>query len=424
MSATGAPARRGPSALRHRGFRQLSVAWVFTNVADSALYLMVAVWVKELTGSDGAAAAVFAALGLPAFVAPFIGQLVDRVSRKRLLAVANALMAPVVLSLVLVTGPGDLWLVYVVTFAYGAMGYVTAAAQSGLIRDLLDDDDLPGGNALLSTVDQAFRLLSPLLGTGLYVLAGPRAVVVLTTVCFAVTAVLLTRLTVTESPGEPASGAYRSQLAGGFRHLTRMAPLGVLTIALAIGVGATGLTNVAVFPVMEQGLGVDPAMLGVLVSLQGIGAVGGGLTSARLIRRWGEPRLITVGLLTMAMGMTPLAFAGTIGGGADLGVVMLGLVTVGAGAPWMIVAFVTLRQRLTPPRLQGRVAAASNVALNLPQTLLTMAGAAAIGVVDYRLFILTTIVLLLLATVVAGRVGRGDTVGPLTAARHDVGEEA
>src|SRR5690554_627537 len=134
LTAAAPAHRRGPAALQTRGFRQLAVAWLFTNLADSALYLMVAVWVKELTGSDGAAALVFVALGLPTLVAPFIGQLADRVSRKWLLAVANGLMVPVLLSLLLVRGAGDLWLIYAVTVVYGAMAYLTASAHSGLAR--------------------------------------------------------------------------------------------------------------------------------------------------------------------------------------------------------------------------------------------------------------------------------------------------
>src|SRR5690606_32778623 len=66
--------RRRPAAWVHPGFRRLALAWVFTNLADSALYLMVAVWVKELTGSDSAAAVVFVMLGVPAVAAPFLGQ--------------------------------------------------------------------------------------------------------------------------------------------------------------------------------------------------------------------------------------------------------------------------------------------------------------------------------------------------------------
>ncbi|WP_324653384.1 MFS transporter [Georgenia sp. H159] len=413
LRVAAAPRHRGPAALRTRGFRQLAGAWVFTNIADSALYLMVAVWVKELTGSNGAAAFVFAALGLPTLLAPFIGQLADRVSRARLLAVGNGVMVPVVASLALVGDARDIWLIYVVTFVYGAMGHLTASAQSGLVRDLLDDDELAGGNGLLTTTDQAFRLVSPLVGTALYVSAGPRAVVVVTAVCFAVTAALLTRLEVTETPPEaPADGAsFWTELAGGLHHLRHTAPLGALTIALAIAMGASGLTNVAVFPMMEQGLGLDPALLGVLVSVQGVGAVLGGLTAARLIGRTGEPLAVAVGLGVMGLGMTPFVLIGSLAlpPAAGLAIAVTGLALVGLGVPWAIVAFVTVRQRETPPRLQGRVAAATNVALNLPQTLATLAGATVIGLLDYRVLVAATIGCTLVAAALCLRTGRRPT---------------
>ncbi|MCM3660514.1 MFS transporter [Georgenia satyanarayanai] len=401
--------RRGPAALDRRGFRQLTVAWVFTNAADSALWLMLAVWVKDLTGSDGAAAAVFVALGLPTLLAPFIGHLADRVSRRSLLAAGNAVMVPAVLALVLVRDADDVWLVYAVTFVYGAMGYVTASAQSGLVRDLLDDDELPGGNGLLSTVDQAFRLVSPLLGTALYVAAGPLAVIALTGACFATTAALLTRVEVLETPPEPSTGArFWSELSLGLRHLLTTAPLGALTVALAVATGATGLVNVAVFPLMEQGLGVDPALLGVFVSLQGVGAVVGGLTAARVLGRLGEPLAVALGLGTMAVGMLPLLLVGVLDAPAavTLPLAATGLAVLGLGVPWAIVAFITLRQRLTPARLQGRVSAATNIALNLPQTLVTLAAAAVVGVLDYRVLVAVTIAGVLAAGALALRAGR------------------
>ncbi len=376
---------RRPGAWKSRGFRQLTRAWFFTNVADAALFLMVAVWVKELTGSDGAAALVFGMVGLPALIAPFIGHLTDRVSRRRLLVVSNLAMAPVVLSLLLVASESQLWLVYAVVFVYGCSGYVTAGAQSGLIRDLLPDEFLASGNGVLSTIDRSLRLVSPLLGTALYLAAGVGPVIVLTAVCFAVTAFLLARLEVGETPPEDvAHGNYVTEVIAGFRHLAHTPVLGVTTLAMAAGFGIIGFVNVAVFPVMDEGLGVEPAMLGALVSVQGLGAVAGGATAARVIARLGERRTVAIGMLLLALGLIPLV-------GTSLAAVLGGLVLIGYGAPLVLVAYTTLRQRLTPARLQGRAATASYVAIDLPQTLTTLGAAAIIASVDYRLLIAVSI---------------------------------
>ncbi len=94
----------------------------FTNFADSVLAIILAVWVKDLTGSNGAAGLVFAALGLPALASPFLGQLADRVSRRRMLVATYLVGAVVLLALLLVRGPGQVWLVLLVTVVYSGSG--------------------------------------------------------------------------------------------------------------------------------------------------------------------------------------------------------------------------------------------------------------------------------------------------------------
>lgn len=264
---------------------------------------MLAVWIKDLTGSDSAAALVFAMLGLPALLAPFLGQVADRVSRRRLLVLANLVVAGAVLTLLAVdSAEGMVW-IYAVVLVYAAVAYLTSAAQTGLVRDLLPDEHLASGNGLLSSIDQSLRLISPLIGTALYAVYGAHAVVLLTAGAFVVAAVLLATVQVTESPPETVEerGAYWAELTAGFRHLAATPVLGRLTLVVAIAFGATGLVNVAVLPVIEQGLGLPTEALGPLVSLQGIGAVVAGLTAARVIARWGEVRVSMAGAAVLGV---------------------------------------------------------------------------------------------------------------------------
>lgn len=386
--------RRRPAAWAHQPFRRLSVAWIAANLGDSALYLMAAVWAKDLTGSNSAAGIVFAVLGLSTLLAPIMGHLVDHASRRTLLIVGNLIGAGLVCLLFLLDAD-RLWLLYLVIFGYGALGTLTAAAQSALLRDMLPDAELASGNGVLSTINQALRLVSPLLGTVLYVSFGPYAVVALTALCFVATAVLLLGVRQRESQPEPgdSEGYLRSALAG-FSHIARTAPLGRTTILIGVAFGATGLVNLVIFAVLQNGLHLPAASLGVLASVQGVGAVAGGMTAALVISRWGEPRVFAIGLTLLALGCATMLTTSVIAVGA-------GQAGVGFGVTWIVVAFVTLRQRLTTPRMQGRTAAATMLALNVPQAAVTFVGAALVAVVDYHWLVAATAVAIAVAAIAA-----------------------
>lgn len=393
-----APVKEKESVWQAHGFRRLASAWVFTNLADSALFLMAAVWVKEITGSDVAGAFVFVALGLPAVFAPFLGMLADRLPRKRLLVASNLVLVPVILTLLLVGSPESIWIVYTAIFLYSACGYLTGATQSGIIREMLRDDQLAEGNGILSTVDNALRLVSPLIGTGLYVWVGPHAVVLLTAACFAIAALILTALPVGESAPAYSTArkglrGYFRELSAGFEQLYRVYPLRLLTIAIAIAFGATGVLNIAVFAVLD-GIDVDPAVLGLLMPIQGLGAVVGGLLSARIIGRLDEVRAAGLGMIFVAVGTVPLL-------GGSVWLAGAGMALLGFGIPVVVVAFVTLRQRETPDQLQGRTAVASNVMINVPQTAVSIVGAGLLALVDYRILIGVTIVAVLAGCAIA-----------------------
>ncbi|MQA33568.1 MFS transporter [Modestobacter roseus] len=375
-------------AFREPRFRRLFVGWSLGNFGDSALYLTLGIWAKELTGSNAAAGLVFLAILLPTVAAPAIGHLADRVRRRPLLITVDLAAGLGVLSLLTVRGPDQLWLLYAVAFGYGLVATVHTAAQSGLVRDLLPDELLPSANGALSTVDQGLRLVSPLVGAGLYAAFGGGAVAVLTASTFAVAAVLLGTVRIIESdPAAVAREPFRREFTAGFRHLAGDPVLRQIVLALAAGMSVLGLLDTVVFAVIDEGLGRPAAFFGVLTSVQGGGSVVGGLTAAWLLRRVGEVRAVGVSLAAFAVALTPMAFGSTA-------LVLAGAALAGASIPWFVVAYVTARQKRTPRHLQGRVAGAGIVAMNGAQTVSSGLGAVLIGLVDHRLLIAVAVAVL------------------------------
>jgi MFS family permease len=367
------------SAMRDPRVRRLLVGQALSSFGDSALYLSLAIWVKELTGSNGAAATVFFALGATALLAPFGGYLVDRVRhRRRLLIATDAVTATAVLALVFVHSRADLWIVYAVIVAYGLSATVIGPATSALLKDLVDDTDLGGANAVRQVLGQGLRLVSPLVGAGLYAWIGGGALAVFDALTFAASIVAVAGLRIVESPplGHAERPPLRIELVLGFRHIFRSPLLRRLAVTAGVAMLGLGLFESIDFAVVAA-LGHRPSYFGVLMSIQGAGSIAGGLVVTRAMRRIGEGAVVGLAMGGFAIASVGLMFASEA-------VVVPSVLVIGAAVSWYAVGFGTAMQRYTPPRLQGRVSTATFALTNIPQTVSIACGAALIGSIDYR----------------------------------------
>ena len=407
-----------------RVFRRLLGGWTLSNLADSALFLSLAVWAKDLSGSSSAAGLVFFALALPSLGAPVLGLLVDRMRRKTVLVTAHLCAGVAAGSLVLAREESDLWLLYLVTVLYGTLGVLNGSAQSGLLRDLLPDHALADANGLLSTIDQGLRVVTPALGAGLYVLWGGPALGLGIGLILVVSGLILATVRVTETPPERASEPFWSETLAGFRHLAAVPVLARIVLVTAVAFGVVGLFDTVLFELVEHGLDREPAFFGVLMSLQGAGSIAGGLTAARMLRWLGPARTVGVALGTIGSAAGSMVLDVLPLGIPLLPVTIVAITAAGAAIPWMVVALITTRQRLTPPGLQGRASAATNLAMTLPQLGSIAAGAALVAVLDYRLLLLVAAAVLLgcAGVLLSGRTPAGGTDGsdPAAAVEPDV----
>jgi MFS family permease len=202
---------------------------------------------------------------------------------------------------------------------------------------------------------------------------------------------------VVETPPAGEREPFWPEVTAGIRHIRDVPVLSRVTTALAVAFLVTGFANTAVFAIVDQGLHRSSEFFGVLASIQGAGSVLGGLTAAALVKRLGERAAMALGLGVLGAGLGVMSIP-------DTALVCVCAAVGGVAVPWTIVAYTTLRQRLTPSTLQGRVASASNMAMNGPQTIGTALGAALIAVVDYRLLVVAMgVVIAVCAVPVAAR---------------------
>jgi MFS family permease len=348
--------------LRIRNARIYLLGDVVSTFGDSALWLAMAIWMKELTGSSARAGLVMFCYVIGNLASPLGGAMADRFRRRPLLIWSNLAAGVLVLLILLVHHRSEVWLVYLVIFAYGLIGSVIGPAQNALLPALVPAASLGDANGAQQTLNTGLRLVTPLLGAGLFALvgAGPVAVIDAATFLFAVICLLALRVSEPPPEREPA--------------------LRTITLALALAMLAFGFTESAGFSVVTVGLHHTAAFVGVLMTTQGAGAVAGGLCAAAILRRVPEG-LMTAMALACAGGAVLLLMV------PNVVVVLAGMVLAGFVGPWIGVAATTAIQRRTPSELLGRVSGAFGLSLSVPQVASVGLGAALISVVNYRVLL-------------------------------------
>jgi MFS family permease len=365
------------AAFGQPGFRLLFTGELASMIGDSLMLIVLAIWVKDLTGSNGAAGLTFFFLAMPALLAPLFGLFVDRFKRRTLLFWGNLCSALAVAPLLLVHDRGDVWIVYTVAFLYGISFIVLPAGLFGLLKEMLPDELLVDANASLSTSKEALRLVGPLIGAGLFTVIGGGGVAMVDAGTFVIAAVAIKPLKVPEEKPNREETHFRDEVLAGVRHIGRDPVLLHTMIAIGVALLVIGFMESAVFSMVDA-FDKPASWVGVVVSVQGVGAVLGGLSSAVIVKRLGEADTITASLFVFALGLA-LCAASPL-----LTVVFAGVIVLGFALPVFIVAFNTLMQRRTPNRLMGRVSAAADVVLGTPQAISIAVGALLVSLISYR----------------------------------------
>jgi MFS family permease len=363
-----------------RNFRLLFAGQMVNTFGNQAMIIVLGIWVKQLTGSNGMAGLIFMLLAIPAPLAPFTGLLVDRLPRRRVLIGNDLVSAATVLCLLLVHDRGDVWILYAVALGYGLSNQIYRSARGGLIHSMLPAELLGEANGLFGALGQGMRIIGPVIGAGLYALAGGDVVAMVDAATFLVSVgcyLLLARVRDLSRTRAQTQSRLLHELLAGARHVLITPDLRRMVIAATVAFSTAGTIDVAIFALIDQGLHRPATFLGVLVTVQGAGSVVGGLAVGAVIRRLGEFGAACLGFIVCAAGLA-------LGATASLPAVYAGAVLAGFALPTILVASLTLVQRRTPNEMQGRAIAASDAITDVPFAVSIAVGAAIITAVGFR----------------------------------------
>jgi MFS family permease len=344
--------RRLPPALRIREFALLWSSMLTNGLASQMLAVAIGWQVYEIRHNplDLGLIGLMEFLPLPVLALP-AGQIADRLPRRAVTAASYVLSIGIASALVAVTASGAdrLWPYLVLAAVAGVASVFGNPAARALTRELVTEDLIPGAMALRGVAGQIGLIAGPALGGVIFAI---EPVAVYATAAGLLTlslgAVLAMRpstqsLVTTEPPGWDS-------LVAGVRFILRTRTLlGAIALDLfAVLLGdAIALAPVFAITILHTG----PIGLGLLRTSPSVGALAAALIlTRRPLRRPAGPTLLVVvgtfGAATVVFGLSkwlPLSMAALMVTG------FVDMISMNIRS--------TAVAMLTPPQLQGRVAA-------------------------------------------------------------------
>lgn len=346
-----------------RSFRVLWGANAASNLADGLAFVSIPLLAASLTDDPRWIAGLSTLYALVRLlVALPIGVWVDRVDRRSILIVANILRGVAVLALAVCVqlGVGGLVLLYA---AYAVIGTLESAADNAavsLVPGLVQKGKLDTANGRISAAQLiADEFAGPPLGGFLFAIAAAAPVYAMGGLWAAAGLIALALPVHRGRPSEAVAPTARASVwreaVAGVTWLAHHRLVGGLALIGALAsIGYMLPFSILVIFAQEQ-LGVDGVGYGLILAVSALGGLVGSFATARIRSRIGYRWTIFASLLTGAASLLALAVTGN----AVVASVLLAIYIFHA-VVWGICA-TSLRQRLVPDALLGRVNAASRV---------------------------------------------------------------
>lgn len=318
-------------------------------------------WITQASGGSAtvlATASVFAYLP-QVLVGPLAGALIDRWSRRRVMMIADSLVAAfsAVLAVLAWTGQLAVWHTYVIMFIRSLGGTFHWAAMKASTALMVPDDQLARVSGMDQALQGALAIITPPLGAlalSLMTLQGIMAVDV-ATAAFAIVPLFFVLIpdptTRTVAQHQSVVGGVLQDTMDGFRFMWKWSGMFLILVIAAL-LNGTINPAFALMPILvTDTFGGGALQLAWTQSAWGIGMVLGGL----ILSVWGGFRRK---LLTSLLGLivAGVAFAG-VGLVPPTGFVwaIVGIFVAGTMNPLINGPFFAIVQSVVPPELHGRV---------------------------------------------------------------------
>ena len=339
-------------------FNRMWASSIVSNLADGVMLAAVPLLAISLTDSPVLISLIGAMVMLPwlLFAIP-IGAIVDRVDRRYIFAGANASRSVVVgvLALLIALDHVTIFWLLAAAFIIGVCEVAADTTAQSLIPQILDEKDFEKGNSRLQiseTVIQGF-IGAPISGfiytAAIYLPFFINSLGFAISALFALTIPVKYLQDIRQEGEEKTERRFVADMKFGIAYLFNQKVLRRLVVTTAtIGLCySMGSATMVLFIIKE--LGLQERFFGVILAIQGVGAILGALVASRTSSKFGRSKVMTFAIVASSAVLLLQGFSPNI-------YIFVALATFGGFviSQWNILLMATY-QTVIPKELYGRI---------------------------------------------------------------------
>ncbi|MEY2532572.1 MAG: hypothetical protein QOF29_482 [bacterium] len=348
--------RRPFGSLRVPNYRRYFVGQVI-SLSGNWMQTVAEVWlILRLTGSGTMVGLAAALQFLPVLLAgAWGGLLADRIPKRRLLMITQALMAIPAFTLWALTASGSVetWMVLALIFTRGAVNAVDNPARQSFVVEMVGPERLVNAVSLNSVLVHTARIVGPATAGAIIAFAGVAPCFLINTLSFVAMLVALRGMEPAQLRPAPRASHEPGQLRAALRHVLATPSLRIPLAMMAV-VGTLSFNFQVLLPLLAKFTwDGNASAYAALTGAMGVGSVAGALASGARGRV--SPRLLTVASVGFGALMLLAAAAPTFP------LQLAALVPLGAMSVTFAAGVNSSLQLAVTPEMRGRVMALYSV---------------------------------------------------------------
>jgi MFS family permease len=347
-----------------RNFFSLWLGQMLSQVGDRFRFIAVLVLVNDLTGGDPLAITLLTfTVVIPQTLFGLVGGAVsDRVDRKTVMIASDILRGVLVLPVVLVNHPDQLWIIYLCSIGLEIISVFFYPARNAMIPNIVGPGQLMTANALMQGSYIVALIIGSVLAGYLTTLVGTDFAILFDGVTFFLSAVAVGLMTVppllaAQENERPTPTDLWQEIKAGLSFIRGRQDL--MTVLIVTAVAMLGLGSIIVLGItyLETRLNVEALGYGNAIASVGFGILVGGILISRIMGR--VQANVLVGGSLIVVGVAMVAFAGA----GNYTVVLIAAAIIGLCLVIARASLDTFTQALVPDKMLGRVQATVQMTL-------------------------------------------------------------